>query len=303
MEVERWNYCQQRYGRQKGIFFEGECIMNIWFKKCWSWDFIRNISQVFGLAVGQMSLEFKRNVWSGEIDLGGDAIEMIFKALRADEATKEGSDGCRRGRNRTEPWTLPTTNAVGSDQTTHLSRLHCSGSGSTRHEDPGVPVFPLYRKPLDIFLRFRKFGVESEILDSQGWCWCCWSSDHTCNSKNIDQDSHVAGHQPHRKGLWNKQFLGLVPNTLRRWFCGEARALWKKQHKQSWCSASWEPLRLGIENAQKGVLNPHLKDFFLFLSEGKWSSYIVNYEMWCWDIHVVLSTMGHSQVEDLGSGL
>ena len=45
--------------------------MGIWLKRCWSWDFIRNTSQVVGLAVWQMSLEFKRNVCAGEIDLGG----------------------------------------------------------------------------------------------------------------------------------------------------------------------------------------------------------------------------------------
>lgn len=64
----------------------------------------------------------------------------------------------------------------------------------------------------------------------------------------------------------------------------------------------WEPPRSATESGQRRVLNPHLKVFFFFFSERKGSTYIVNYEMWCWEIHVVLSTMGYSRVEDLGSG-
>lgn len=39
------------------------------------------------LAIGYVSLEL-RNVWTGEIELGDNTIEMILRALRANEVTR-----------------------------------------------------------------------------------------------------------------------------------------------------------------------------------------------------------------------
>lgn len=97
------------------------------------------------------------------MDLRGDTIYVIFKALKTDEVTRGVMTVEKKG-TRTEPWS-PAPSVVGHLIRPHMqSPLHSSDTTSRRHGDQGVLNFPVHRNPLDISVRARQARVELEIL-------------------------------------------------------------------------------------------------------------------------------------------
>lgn len=85
----------------------------------------------------------KRNIWLGEINLGGDSIYMMIRAFSRDEVTR-GARAIEEKGTGPNPGLLRAKQA---DQSAHPERTAQSGSGSRRHRDHGAAA--VHRNFLD----------------------------------------------------------------------------------------------------------------------------------------------------------